>query len=338
MALGKGLSALINTDIYEKEVQVESAKTTVPQKQIKEVTKKSASKQAKQNETKASKEPVKEKDIEHIQTSRHGKIPYREVNIDDIEPNAFQPRMVITEESLRGLVESIKQNGFFAPILVKEKGNKYMIIAGERRWRAAKIAGVKIIPIVINHSNDAQLMSMALVENIQRKDLNAIEEGMAFEHLRTEYGMTMTEIAKRVGLHQETIGDRIRLLKLPVSIQELLLEDKLTPQHTSAIEKLNNEAAMLAVSKMVLRDRLSAEKTHELVHKLMEGMGLTTSSKPVEEFKQKYQYVLDGIKNKLGWKASLTRKQNGGATLSISFNSEQEIKDFYSKLDRESKS
>lgn len=262
-------------------------------------------------------------------------VPYKEVSIDLIEPNPFQPRMVITDESLQGLVESITQHGFFSPILVKEKGNKYIIIAGERRWRAAKIAGVKKIPVVINKSEDSKLTEMAIVENIQRRDLNPIEEAIAYDHLKKEYNLSTAEIAIKMGFSPEYIAHKTRLLKLPVSIQELVLQEKLSQPHTESLAKLGNEAAMLAVSKMVLRDRLSADKTDDLVQKLMAGMGITqTSAKPIEEFKQKYQYVVDGFKEKLGSKITLTKKINGGATLSITFRSEEEIRNFYSKIDK----
>ena len=189
------------------------------------------------------------------------------IKLRDIEPNRHQPRKSFDEEELNELADSIRTYGIITPlILVKEK-NHYMIIAGERRWRAAKLAGLKEVPAVIREYSEQQIAEIALVENIQRSDLNPIEEASAYEKLMNEYGMTQEELAERISKNRSTIANALRLLKLPEDVREMLINGTISAGHAKALLGLEEEAKMSEVAKVVTEKGWNVRDTEDFIRK-----------------------------------------------------------------------
>lgn len=185
-----------------------------------------------------------------------------------IEPNRDQPRKDFNEEQLGELAESIKRYGVLQPLLVQKKGSFYEIIAGERRWRAAKIAGLKEIPVVLREYSKQESMEIALIENVQREDLNPIEEALAYQQLVKEFNLTQEEIAARVAKNRATITNSMRLLKLDEQIQEMLIQNMISSGHARALLSLDDKGQQLKAAKLILDGRLSVRETERLVKRL----------------------------------------------------------------------
>ncbi len=189
------------------------------------------------------------------------------IKLRDIEPNRHQPRKTFDEEELNELADSIRTYGIITPlILVKEK-NHYMIIAGERRWRAAKLAGLKEVPAVIREYSEQQIAEIALVENIQRSDLNPIEEASAYEKLMNEYGMTQEELAERISKNRSTIANALRLLKLPEDVREMLINGTISAGHAKALLGLEDEVKMSEVAKTITEKGWNVRYTEDFIRK-----------------------------------------------------------------------
>ena len=190
------------------------------------------------------------------------------VKISLIEPNRDQPRKDFNEEELQELAESIKNYGVLQPLLVQKKGTSYELIAGERRWRAAKLAGLKEVPVVLREYSKQQAMEIALIENVQRADLNPIEEAQAYQQLVKEFHLTQEEIAARVSKNRATITNAMRLLKLDEEIQNLLIKGAISSGHARAILSLEDKQLQKKAAKEVLDKRLSVRETEWLGHPL----------------------------------------------------------------------
>ena len=190
------------------------------------------------------------------------------VKISLIEPNRDQPRKDFNEEELQELAESIKNYGVLQPLLVQKKGTSYELIAGERRWRAAKLAGLKEVPVVLREYSKQQAMEIALIENVQRADLNPIEEAQAYQQLVKEFHLTQEEIAARVSKNRATITNAMRLLKLDEEIQNLLIKGAISSGHARAILSLEDKQLQKKAAKEVLDKRLSVRETEKLVKRL----------------------------------------------------------------------
>lgn len=194
----------------------------------------------------------------------------KEIPIDFIVLNPYQPRKNIDSESLEELASSIREVGVLQPILVREVGdNRYELIAGERRWRAARLAGLTSIPAMVVEATDKEALSFALIENLQRSDLNPIEEAYGYKRLMQEFDLTQEEIAQLVGKKQSTIANKLRLLRLPAVIQEKLMDGVITERHARALLKLPSESDMLKVLKQIEQRRLNVSQTEELVDKML---------------------------------------------------------------------
>jgi ParB family transcriptional regulator, chromosome partitioning protein len=187
-----------------------------------------------------------------------------ELGLDQIEPNTEQPRTRFTEAGLDGLAQSILANGIVQPIVVRRKGSKYQIVAGERRWRAAQRAGLHRIPVVVREVSDDKLLELALVENIQRQELNAVEEARAFRKLIDTIGLTQEMIAERIGKERSSIATSLRLLKLPVEILNLIEEEKLTAGHGRALLMVDDAAAQARLAKSIVNMSLSVREAEKL--------------------------------------------------------------------------
>lgn len=191
--------------------------------------------------------------------------------IEKIRPNPAQPRIKMDEKALNALTESIKSKGLIQPLVVTEKNDEYVLIAGERRWRAAQRAGLKKVPVVIKDYSPDEILEIALIENIQREDLNPIEEALAYKRMVEELGQSQSEIASKVGKDRSTIANFLRLLKLPEEVQKELLEENITTGHAKAILMLDNEALQKRLCKEVIEKELSVRKTEELARRLLKG-------------------------------------------------------------------
>ena len=188
------------------------------------------------------------------------------VKIDSIFPNAYQPRKFFNEEALNELSQSIKEHGIIQPITVRKMGEKFELVAGERRWRAARMAELEVVPCNIIEITDTQSAEIALLENLQREDLNFIEEAEAYYNLINDHKFTQEELAKRMGKKQSTIANKLRLLKLSEEVRILCLENNLTERHARALLSLPNEKLQLKVIKKVIANSLNVKKTEELIN------------------------------------------------------------------------
>ena len=191
--------------------------------------------------------------------------PVINVDVDKITPGEHQPRKVFNSERLEGLVNSIKNQGVIQPILLKEENGGYKIIAGERRWRAAKSAGIKTIPALIKDVSHKEATELALIENIQREDLNPLEEAGAYKRLIEEYQLTQENLSARVGKNRATISNYLRLLNLPKEVKDLLVDEKITMGHARAIIGIKNAADQIIISKKIYETGMSVRKLEQLV-------------------------------------------------------------------------
>jgi len=191
-----------------------------------------------------------------------------ELEINQLQSNPLQPRGVITQESLSELVESIREQGILEPIVVAETPAGYQIIAGERRWRASKIAGLQKVPVVVKKTTPQGMLEMSIVENVQREDLNPIERALAYKRLIDEFGLGTNEVAKRVGKSAPTVSNTIRLLSLPDAIKDALVAGVITEGHVRPLISLGDPKLMLEVFKKILRENATVRQTEELARQV----------------------------------------------------------------------
>ncbi|NPA93854.1 MAG: ParB/RepB/Spo0J family partition protein [Thermodesulfobacteria bacterium] len=199
--------------------------------------------------------------------------------IEKIRPNPSQPRMKIKEETLKGLADSIRDKGLIQPLVVSEEDGTYNIIAGERRWRAAQLAGLKKVPVIIKDYSPDEALEVALIENIQREDLNPIEEAMAYKRMVDELGYSQAKVAERVGKDRSTVANMIRLLNLPESIQQDLLDGTLTTGHAKALLMLEDEEAQKELRDRIVKAGLSVRQAEELARRMKEASGSQPKTK-----------------------------------------------------------
>ena len=188
------------------------------------------------------------------------------INIHNIFPNAYQPRKFFNEEALQELSESIKTHGIIQPITVRKMGEKFELVAGERRWRAARMANFDVVPCNVIEITDTESAEIALLENLQREDLNFIEEAEAYYNLINEHNFTQEELAKRMGKKQSTIANKMRLLKLSAKVREICLENRLTERHARALLSLPTEELQIKIVKKIVKNSLNVKKTEELIN------------------------------------------------------------------------
>lgn len=194
------------------------------------------------------------------------------VKIDSIFPNAYQPRKFFNEEALNELSQSIKEHGIIQPITVRKMGEKFELVAGERRWRAARMAELEVVPCNIIEITDTQSAEIALLENLQREDLNFIEEAMGYENLIKEHEFTQQQLAEKLGKNQSTIANKLRILRLPNSVKIKLVENNLTERHARALLKLPTEELINEVLDKVIKNELTVKKTEKMIKNLLEEL------------------------------------------------------------------
>jgi ParB family chromosome partitioning protein len=251
-----------------------------------------------------------------------------EVPLAAISPNPHQPRSPIEDQDLLELAASVEEHGIIQPLVVTEVADGYQLIAGERRWRAARIAGLSRVPILIKDVAPSGVLELALVENLQRADLNPMEEATAFQQLAEEFGLTQAQIARRVGKSRAAIANTLRLLNAARSVQEALLAEKISEGHARALLGLERLEAQESALKTALRQGLNVRQTEQLVRRLLgrqEKKGRAVETSPeVRELETRFR-------DALSTKVSLTRKGKGGR-LVIYFYSDEELAAIYDHI------
>ena len=241
-----------------------------------------------------------------------------------IEPNSEQPRKNFDEESLQELADSIKQYGILQPLIVQKKGNHYEIIAGERRWRAAKLAGITDVPVLIREYDKQQTMEIALIENLQRADLNPIEEAQAFQQLIQEFHLTQEEIANRVSKNRATITNSMRLLKLDVRVQDMLADGKISSGHARALLGLEEGERQYQVAVKITEEKLSVRDVEKLV-KMMNRPPKEKKPEKGPDIDLIYRQVEDKLKSIMGTKVVINQKDKNKGRIEIEYYSQEEL-------------
>ncbi len=229
-----------------------------------------------------------------------------ELNLDEIRSNPYQPRKIFKEDSLKELAESIKVNGVFQPIIVKKSIKGYDLVAGERRFRASKLAGKQTIPAIIRDFSENQMMEIALLENLQRENLNVIEEALAYKSMIEKLNLTQEELSNKVSKSRSHITNILGLLRLPSEIQKMLINNELTMGHARVLSKLENEEKMLEYAKMIVENKLPVRQTEEIT---VEEERKNKIKKPIKEVNKDYKYVEDLLREKLDTKVKVKDKK-----------------------------
>ena len=316
--LGRGLDALFPEKPAEKKPvpkpitkevnpkqEAESVKTTVPASDKKEMT---------------ADAPTEVKKTEML------------VKISKVEPNRTQPRKQFDEDALVELSESIKQFGILQPLLVSDKGDYYEIIAGERRWRAAKLAGLKEVPVIIKEFNDQQVVEISLIENIQREDLNPIEEAMAYKRLINEFKLKQDSIAERVSKSRTAVTNSLRLLKLDERVQQMLIDEMISAGHARAILAIPDKDKQASVAMKVFDEKLSVRETEKLVKHIVEPPKKKAEKQVNTAEDAIYESLEEKMKGIVGTRVFIHRKKNNKGKIEIEYYSQAELERIYDLL------
>lgn len=252
------------------------------------------------------------------------------LKISEIEPNRSQPRKEFDEKALSELAESISEHGLLQPLLVRPLTlGGYEIVAGERRYRACRMAGLTEVPVIIRELSESETMELALIENLQRKDLTPLEEAMGYEVLMNEHGFTQDEVSKSVGKSRPAIANALRLLKLPEGVKELLKENKISAGHARALLSLENEENMLELAELIVAKDLSVRQTE----KLCKNASKEKKPEAPEKKPSYYSMVELALNEALGRKISISKnKGKEGGVLQIEFYSDEELTELSNKL------
>lgn len=247
------------------------------------------------------------------------------VNISKVEPNREQPRKNFDEDALLELSESIKQFGILQPLLVQDKKDYYEIIAGERRWRAAKLAGLKEVPIIIKNLTDQEIVEISLIENIQRENLNPIEEAMAYKRLLNEFHLKQDEVAERVSKSRTAVTNSMRLLKLDERVQQMVVDDIITTGHARSLLGIANEDKQYILAQQIFDEKLSVRETEKLVKKI-QNQKEEVQKKPVDDTMSIiFQDLEQKLKNIMGTKVSINQKGNDKGKIEIEYFNKEEL-------------
>mgnify|MGYP001257950035 CR=1 FL=1 len=295
--LGKGLGAIFGDEVMESAAEEQEAKH--------------------QAKSKKAQEPEKKEEDSDI-----GK---ELMKVTSIEPNREQPRKDFNEEAMGELAESMKVYGVLQPLLVQKKGDYYEIIAGERRWRAAKLAGLKEVPVVIREYTKQQTMEIALIENVQREDLNAIEEAKAYQRLIQEFELKQEEIAARVGKSRVTITNSMRLLKLDERVQEMLIQNQITGGHARALLTVEDGELQYKLAGKIIAENLSVREIEKIVKSLSKKKNPKEKNVEDESLTLIFRDLEERMKSAMGTKVSINRKDKNKGRVEIEYYSESEL-------------
>ena len=250
-----------------------------------------------------------------------------------VEPNRNQPRKQFDQEALEELAGSIKQYGIIQPIVVTKKDDYYEIIAGERRWRAAKMAGLKEIPVVVKEYSDKEIAEISLIENIQRENLNPIEEAQAYKTLIEEYNLTQEELSERISKSRAQIANTMRLLKLHEDVQKMLTSGALSAGHARALLGLEIMEEQLRIAEKIMNESLSVRQTEDLVRQINNPPRTTQKAKKPES-NVFYKDLERQMTEKLGTKVRISRSDSGKGRIEISYYSEDELDRIYTMINQ----
>lgn len=285
--LGKGLDSLIGGD-FQKEAEMVSGRKKVNDKKDKELT---------------GQEVL--------------------VKLRDIEPNRNQPRKQFEEDSLEELADSIKNYGIIQPLIVRRQGDHYEIVAGERRWRAAKMAGLKEVPVIVKEYDERQLSEISLVENLQREDLNPIEEAMAYQRLLKEFHLKQEEVAERVSKSRTVITNALRLLRLDEKLQTMLVEGLITTGHAKVLLGLDDPKQQLLLAEKIVDEQLSVRETEQAVKQLLTPKA--PKEKKILKNEALYHTIEDRMKEMIGTKVHIQRKDENKGKIEIEYYSADDL-------------
>ncbi len=294
LALGKGMSALLSSNTTASDASMHEKKN-----------------QSGSIEPKISHEPLL-------------------IPIEKIKPNKDQPRKIFKDKEIVELSNSIKENGVIQPITVQEEENNFIIIAGERRYRASKLAGLKMIPAIIKKATKKDTLVMAIIENVQRSDLNCVEEALAYYQLMNEFELTQEEVAKKIGKKRSTIANFLRILKLPREVIQFIQKDELSFGHAKLLASLKDDEKTKRLARIAVDEKLSVRELEKAI-KSNKKQAKTASTKFFDE-------QLDSLKKKLesktGYHFDLKTKNNGSGTITIKYSNEAEFNDIFDYLTR----
>lgn len=254
------------------------------------------------------------------------------VKISKVEPNKNQPRKQFDEDSLLELADSIKLYGVLQPLLVLDKGNYYEIIAGERRWRAAKLAGLKEVPVIIRNLTEQEIVEISLIENIQREDLNPIEEALAYKRLLTEFNLKQDEVAERVSKSRTAVTNSIRLLKLCDEVQQMIIDDMITTGHARALISIEDPEKQYMIAQKIFDEKLSVRDVEKLMKDLNKPVKENKIPKKDEKLEIIYGEIEEKIKQSLSTKVAISSKGNGSGKIEIEFYSHDDLEKITDKL------
>ncbi len=284
-------------------------------------------KRGKKSDTIETKEVIKEviKEVEVVK-----EIPTEmTLKVKDIELNKEQPRKLFNEDALQELADSITQHGVIEPLVVTKRENYYLLVSGERRWRAAMKAGLKEVPVVIKDYTDQEILEIGIIENIQREDLNPIEEAQAYKKLIEEFHLKQDDVAERVSKSRTAITNILRLLKLAEPVQEMVIDEKLSNGHARALIPIEGETLQYEVACKVFDERLSVRETEKLVKKTLNDLANPKPEEEVavttEDLSFLYREIEENFKTKLGAKTSIKTKSNGKGKIEIEYFSRDEL-------------
>ena len=245
------------------------------------------------------------------------------VKITEIEPNRSQPRKNFNEDGLMELAESIKLHGVLQPLLVQKREGYYEIIAGERRWRASKLAGVKEVPVIIKDYSEQQIVEIALIENIQREDLNPIEEALAYKRLLEEFKLKQDEVAEKVSKSRVAITNSMRLLKLADEVQQMIIDEMITSGHARALIAIEDKEKQIELANKIFDEKLSVRETEKLVKSILNPK----PQKEKENFQDQFVYneIENKLKDKIGSNVSINRKNKTKGKIEIEYYSTDDL-------------
>lgn len=274
-------------------------------------------------------------EIEDLNIPRHTHrdSTINEIELSKIEPNPNQPRTLFDQESIEELAQSIQRLGVIQPITVKRlSDDKYLIISGERRYRASQIVGLTTIPAFVREANDQTLLEMALVENIQREDLSAIEVALSLERLITECRLTQEELAERVGKKRSTVSNYIRLLRLPAQIQSALASDIISMGHARALLGLATQSQQLVMLARIVKNHLSVRQVENAVQNMLQAKPKTSAAQ--QQWPEYYGRLVEGLETIVGSRISIKKSAKGtSGKIVIDFESEEQIQEIIKNLE-----
>ncbi|MEE0955302.1 MAG: ParB/RepB/Spo0J family partition protein [Eubacterium sp.] len=306
---GKGMDALFSSGAAKKTAKPSPDTREGSAEELKE-EKKPRSGQSKSQAEEKSSNTGKEISKAEGQIPEEDQLPAMMVRISQVVPNKDQPRKKFDQDGLEELSASIKEHGVLQPLLVQKKGRYYEIIAGERRWKAAKLAGIKKVPVIVRELNETETLEISLIENIQRRNLNAIEEAKAYQRLTDDYGLTQEQISQKVSKSRTAITNSLRLLKLTDAVQGMVVDGQLTMGHARALLALEDSAQQESAAGQVVKENLSVRDTEKLVKDLLNPKPVKERKKPDPQLEAVYAEIEERLKKATGTKVSI--KQGSG--------------------------